>query len=208
MAEGGEPATSKPEILGVTRASLNTDSFLAKASFQETARVLTEAAILGEVDYLRGLKENVIIGRLIPARLDLSEEGRELLGIAEVDSHQLKDDDARSERDLLSLMADYPGADASDRDDDFASLGPLDINFDEDDDDDEDDDLDDDVSDDVVDATDQLVADAPHDEAQGEGETEEAVSDDEEPDESALASVLGDPDDPTDADVATSVEEI
>ena len=81
MAAGGEPATSKPEVLGVTRASLNTDSFLAKASFQETTRVLTEAAIMGEVDYLRGLKENVIIGRLIPARLDISEEGRNLLGI-------------------------------------------------------------------------------------------------------------------------------
>ena len=210
MAEGGEPATSKPEILGVTRASLNTDSFLAKASFQETARVLTEAAILGEVDYLRGLKENVIIGRLIPARLDLSEEGRELLGIAELDTLQPNDDDARSERDLLSLMADYPGANASDRDDDFASLGPLDINFDEDDDDDEDDDIDD-LSDDVVDAADQLVADAPQGEAQGgeeAEEAEEAVSDDEEPDESALASALGDPDDPTDADVATSVEEV
>ena len=81
MAEGGEPATSKPELLGITRSSLNTDSFLAKASFQETARVLTEAAILGEVDYLMGLKENVIIGRLIPARLDMSEEGRNLWGI-------------------------------------------------------------------------------------------------------------------------------
>ena len=81
MAEGGEPATSKPEILGVTRASLNTDSFLAKASFQETTRVLTESALMGEVDHLRGLKENVIIGRLIPARLDLSEEGRMLLGV-------------------------------------------------------------------------------------------------------------------------------
>jgi DNA-directed RNA polymerase subunit beta' len=83
IAEGKEPATSKPEILGVTRASLNTDSFLAKASFQETARVLTEAAILGEVDYLRGLKENVIIGRLIPARLDISAEGRKRLGMPE-----------------------------------------------------------------------------------------------------------------------------
>ncbi|MYK35977.1 MAG: DNA-directed RNA polymerase subunit beta', partial [Chloroflexi bacterium] len=83
IAEGGEPATSKPELRGVTRASLNTDSFLAKASFQETARVLTEAAMSGEVDYLRGLKENVIIGRLIPARLDVSPEGRSLLGIPE-----------------------------------------------------------------------------------------------------------------------------
>ena len=81
MAEGGEPATARPELLGVTRASLETDSFLAKASFQETTRVLTDAAVKGEVDHLRGLKENVIIGRLIPARLDLSEEGRHRLGL-------------------------------------------------------------------------------------------------------------------------------
>ena len=83
LAAGGDPATGKPELLGVTRASLNTDSFLAKASFQETTRVLTEAAIMGEVDYLQGLKENVIIGRLIPARLDISEEGRDILGLPE-----------------------------------------------------------------------------------------------------------------------------
>jgi DNA-directed RNA polymerase subunit beta' len=81
LAEGGEPATSRPEILGVTRASLNTDSFLAKASFQETARVLTEAAINGDVDYLRGLKENVIIGRLIPARSAVIEEERRRLTV-------------------------------------------------------------------------------------------------------------------------------
>ncbi|MBM3944353.1 MAG: DNA-directed RNA polymerase subunit beta' [SAR202 cluster bacterium] len=81
LAEGGEPATASPVLLGITRASLNMDSFLAAASFQETTRVLTEAAVSGEVDYLRGLKENVIIGRLIPARLDVTEEGRERLGI-------------------------------------------------------------------------------------------------------------------------------
>jgi DNA-directed RNA polymerase subunit beta' len=68
LAEGGEPATAQPVLLGVTKASLNTDSFLAAASFQETARVLTEAAITGSVDHLLGLKENVIIGKLIPAR--------------------------------------------------------------------------------------------------------------------------------------------
>jgi DNA-directed RNA polymerase subunit beta' len=68
LAEGGEPATAQPVLLGVTKASLNTDSFLAAASFQETARVLTEAAINGSVDHLLGLKENVIIGKLIPAR--------------------------------------------------------------------------------------------------------------------------------------------
>ena len=81
LAEGGEPATASPVLLGVTRASLNTESFLAAASFQETTRVLTEAAVNGATDRLQGLKENVIIGRLIPARLDLSDEGRERIGL-------------------------------------------------------------------------------------------------------------------------------
>jgi hypothetical protein len=69
LAEGGEPATAKPVLLGVTRASLLTDSFLSAASFQETTRVLTQAAVSGAQDWLLGLKENVIIGRLIPARV-------------------------------------------------------------------------------------------------------------------------------------------
>jgi DNA-directed RNA polymerase subunit beta' len=68
LAEGGEPATAVPVLLGVTKASLSTSSFLAAASFQETTRVLTEAAISGAKDNLMGLKENVIIGKLIPAR--------------------------------------------------------------------------------------------------------------------------------------------
>jgi len=67
IAEGGEPATFQPLLLGITKASLTTDSFISAASFQETTRVLTEAAISGKTDYLLGLKENVIIGRLIPA---------------------------------------------------------------------------------------------------------------------------------------------
>ena len=67
LAEGGEPATAAPQLLGVTKASLNTESFLAAASFQETTRVLTEAAITGARDRLVGLKVNVIIGKLIPA---------------------------------------------------------------------------------------------------------------------------------------------
>ena len=83
LAEGGEPATASPVLLGVTRASLNTQSFLAAASFQETARVLTEAAVNGSIDRLSGLKENVIIGRLIPARLDQTSQGRERLGVEE-----------------------------------------------------------------------------------------------------------------------------
>jgi DNA-directed RNA polymerase subunit beta' len=66
-ASGGVPAKGRPLLLGITKASLSTDSFISAASFQETTRVLTEAAISGKVDYLRGLKENVIMGRLIPA---------------------------------------------------------------------------------------------------------------------------------------------
>ena len=71
LAEGGEPTTAKPILLGITRASLLTDSFLSAASFQETTRVLTQAAVSGAQDWLQGLKENVIIGRLIPARVEI-----------------------------------------------------------------------------------------------------------------------------------------
>ncbi len=67
IALGLKPATGRPLLLGITKASLSTDSFISAASFQETTRVLTEASIQGKVDYLRGLKENVIMGRLIPA---------------------------------------------------------------------------------------------------------------------------------------------
>ncbi len=69
LAEGGEPATAQAALLGITRASLSKDSWLAAASFQETGRVLVDAAIKGKVDRLRGLKENVILGKLIPSRL-------------------------------------------------------------------------------------------------------------------------------------------
>jgi DNA-directed RNA polymerase subunit beta' len=67
MAKGGSPATAKPILLGITKASLRTESFISAASFQETTRVLTEAAVAGKCDFLRGLKENVVIGHLIPA---------------------------------------------------------------------------------------------------------------------------------------------
>jgi DNA-directed RNA polymerase subunit beta' len=67
IARGGKPATGRPLLLGITKASLSTDSFISAASFQETTRVLTEASIRGAIDHLRGLKENVIMGRLIPA---------------------------------------------------------------------------------------------------------------------------------------------
>ena len=72
IAEGKRPATYDNMLLGITKASLSTDSFISAASFQETTRVLTEAAIMGKVDDLRGLKENVIVGRLIPAGTGLA----------------------------------------------------------------------------------------------------------------------------------------
>ena len=67
IGDGGRPATAQPLLLGITKASLSTDSFISAASFQETTRVLTEASISGKIDHLRGLKENVTMGRLIPA---------------------------------------------------------------------------------------------------------------------------------------------
>jgi DNA-directed RNA polymerase subunit beta' len=76
LAQGKRPATAKPVLLGITKASLSTDSFISAASFQETTRVLTEAAISGKTDDLRGLKENVIVGRLIPAGTGLSNYTR------------------------------------------------------------------------------------------------------------------------------------
>ncbi|MFO7941635.1 MAG: DNA-directed RNA polymerase subunit beta' [Bacillota bacterium] len=80
--DGGEPATAEPVLLGITKASLATDSFLSAASFQETTRVLTQAATEGSQDYLRGLKENVIIGKLIPAGTGMQRYNE--IGIAPV----------------------------------------------------------------------------------------------------------------------------
>ncbi|MBK7971998.1 MAG: DNA-directed RNA polymerase subunit beta' [Deltaproteobacteria bacterium] len=75
IGKGGRPATGEPLLLGITKASLSTESFISAASFQETTKVLTEAAIVGKVDHLRGLKENVIMGRLIPAGTGLPNYG-------------------------------------------------------------------------------------------------------------------------------------
>ncbi len=80
MAEDGQPAVGEPLMLGITKASLSTDSFISAASFQETTKVLTQAAIEGKADSLRGLKENVIMGRLIPAGTGVSRyRGAKLL---------------------------------------------------------------------------------------------------------------------------------
>ena len=72
IKNGGKPASARPELMGITKASLATDSWLSAASFQETTRVLTEAALSQKVDDLKGLKENVIIGKLIPAGTGLA----------------------------------------------------------------------------------------------------------------------------------------
>jgi DNA-directed RNA polymerase subunit beta' len=95
LADGKKPAEWAPVLLGITKASLLTDSFISAASFQETTRVLTEASINGKIDNLRGLKENVIVGRLIPAGTGLAyhqERARakaERLASSEMDLDQL-----------------------------------------------------------------------------------------------------------------------
>ncbi len=86
---GGAPAQYTPILLGITKASLNTDSFISAASFQETTRVLTEAAIEGKSDWLRGLKENVIIGRLIPAGTGFHTHDELTMGDGELESERL-----------------------------------------------------------------------------------------------------------------------
>ncbi len=96
IAEGGDPATSRPLLLGITRASLSTESFISAASFQETTKVLTEAAICGKIDHLFGLKENVIIGHLIPAGTGIEEYNR-LRPIEEEEEPETEADSETSE---------------------------------------------------------------------------------------------------------------
>ena len=120
---GNRPAKGEPVLLGITKASLSTDSFISAASFQETTRVLTEAAINGRVDYLRGLKENVIMGRLIPAGTGMSYYRRAKIAGEDVieepaqepeaivgDSFQVYDEETRggyiSGTDALDLSID------------------------------------------------------------------------------------------------------
>ncbi len=105
LEQGLEPATAKPVILGITKASLATDSFLSAASFQETTRVLTEAAIKGRSDPLLGLKENVIIGKLIPAGTGMSryrnvtvQSKEDLLRAEESEDEQLVDEQVADEK--------------------------------------------------------------------------------------------------------------
>lgn len=83
MKEGGRPAAAEPLLLGITKVSLSTDSWISAASFQETTKVLTEAAINSKTDQLRGLKENIIMGRLVPAGTGLSVYKKARIAVAE-----------------------------------------------------------------------------------------------------------------------------
>jgi len=81
-----KPATFEPILMGITRASLNTESFISAASFQETTRVLTDASTSGKTDYLQGLKENVAVGRLIPAGTGTPEFDSIVVGVHDEES--------------------------------------------------------------------------------------------------------------------------
>jgi DNA-directed RNA polymerase subunit beta' len=121
LAEGGEQATHEPMILGITKASLATESFLSAASFQETTKVLTDAAIEGKVDRLVGLKENVIIGKLIPAATGLKKY--RALELAPTDKVPVAVyTRPETEEQLLAALEEI-GADAGD-------LGAFDFDFD------------------------------------------------------------------------------
>ena len=105
VSEGGQPSVAKPLLLGITRASLQIDSWISAASFQETTRVLTNAAIAGDVDELRGLKENVIIGHLIPAGTGMNRyQGPKLYNeeVEDLDQHVQEIMNARAKLALES----------------------------------------------------------------------------------------------------------
>lgn len=100
LNEGKEPAVARPVLLGITKASLETDSFLSAASFQETTRVLTDAAIKGKVDQLLGLKENVIIGKLIPAGTGMARYRN--IGLT-VESSEKTEEQGEAEKEMLTV---------------------------------------------------------------------------------------------------------
>jgi DNA-directed RNA polymerase subunit beta' len=115
IAKGGRPALYENILLGITKASLSTDSFISAASFQETTRVLTEAAIMGKRDELRGLKENVIVGRLIPAGTGLAfhraRKDKEEFEAAERDALAALEASGRSAEEALETAGGEGGAD-------------------------------------------------------------------------------------------------
>jgi DNA-directed RNA polymerase subunit beta' len=116
--EGKLPATYADVLLGITKASLSTDSFISAASFQETTRVLTEAAIMGKRDELRGLKENVIVGRLIPAgtgmAFHLARKAKEEMDETERRAIALQEAEELASAQLAQLDAATPSGDSGD----------------------------------------------------------------------------------------------
>ena len=133
VKNGGKPAEAHPRLLGLTKASLETDSFISAASFQETTRVLTDACVKGRIDALRGLKENVIMGLLIPAGTGLSyyrkievdpiggeimEEEADLPEAASFED-DMDDDDLDADMDMAAVTADLDEDDDEDENDDF-----------------------------------------------------------------------------------------
>jgi DNA-directed RNA polymerase subunit beta' len=103
MEEGGAPARGKPILLGITKSSLSTESFISAASFQETTRVLTQASVSGMVDRLRGLKENVIMGRIVPAGTGIVQHQDDI-------TPGFTGDPVRTEASILSTANGHNGA--------------------------------------------------------------------------------------------------
>ena len=121
LAEGGQPAVGEPLMLGITKASLSTESFISAASFQETTKVLTQAAIEGKKDGLQGLKENVIMGRLIPAGTGvikyrsanlLIDDPEERLPVVE----EIDEDAENYEAELAEMVVEAPAEEVEDTD--------------------------------------------------------------------------------------------
>ncbi len=156
VSKGGKPARATPMVLGLTKAALNTESFLAAASFQETTRVLTEAAIRGQTDDLRGLKENVIIGKLIPVGTGFNTARRPWLNepLPDISVHDGEDFELEADENELELGdIDYADLESSELLAGVTELGlsplgatdddaDIDIDIDEDEDEEDDNDLD------------------------------------------------------------------
>ena len=114
IAAGGQPAVARPLLLGITRASLSIDSFISAASFQETTKVLTNAAIAGSKDELRGLKENVIIGHLIPAGTGMKKYRNIKLDAQQLEEIQRQVDRIKAERKAEAVKDEDEDMDVED----------------------------------------------------------------------------------------------
>ena len=116
LKEGKKPIVFNPVLLGITKASLVTESFISAASFQETTRVLTEAAVRGASDNLKGLKENVVVGRLIPAGTGLDFHKERKLSRADsketvsIDDIETESNEEIMQKEMSEVVPDKPGA--------------------------------------------------------------------------------------------------